>query len=80
MERKEKPLITDQERRRLVTERAAPTTFSIAIFAVAVALLFGGMYFFFPESYRQTVSAPPVVGTTPPSATTGQGGEASEAK
>jgi hypothetical protein len=61
---------------------APPTATSITIFAVVVALLFGGMYLFFPESYRPTASnQSPTVAETPganvePPATTGQGGSA----
>jgi hypothetical protein len=50
----------------------APTAASIAIFAVVVALLFGGMYLFLPDSYRP---APTVAQKPAPDApvTTGQG-------
>jgi hypothetical protein len=59
----------------------APAAMSIAIFAVVVVLLFGGMYFFFPGNDRPVASNPsPTVATAPapqpgPS-TTGQGGGA----
>jgi hypothetical protein len=59
----------------------APPATSIAIFAVVVALLFGGMYFFFPGNDRPIASNPsPTVATSPASpvepTTTGQGGNA----
>ena len=57
----------------------APTAASIAIFAVVVLILFGGMYLFVPNQYRSTASNPPAAektATTPaPPATTGQGGK-----
>ena len=69
MERKDAPL---------VTEKPAPTTRAIAIFAAVVALLFGGMYFFFPGNDRPVATGPsPAVAERPapsPPVTTGQGG------
>ena len=62
----------------LVTERPAPTAASIAIFALVVALLFGGMYFFLPDSYQSTAPSPAVAERPAPQpappVTTGQGG------
>ena len=64
-----------------VGQEAAPTTTSIAIFAVVAALLFAGMYFFVPDGTRTTASSqPPAVAEQPapapaPPATIGQGGE-----
>lgn len=59
---------------------AAPTAASITIFAVVVAVLFGGMYFFLSDNVQQSAStkSPSVAespATTPaPPTTTGQGG------
>jgi hypothetical protein len=66
MERKDAPLATEQP---------APTTGAIAIFAVVVALLFGGMYFFFPGNDRPVASSksPAVAERPAPPVTTGQG-------
>jgi hypothetical protein len=52
----------------------APTSTSIAIFAVVVVLLFGGAYLFLPDHYR---SGPAVAQKPAPEApvTTGQGGK-----
>jgi hypothetical protein len=67
----------EHNKKPLVTERPAPTAASIAIFAVVAALLFGGMYFFFPDNYRPTAStkSPAVAEAPVPPSTTGQGGE-----
>ena len=61
--------------------REAPAATSIAIFAAVVALLFGGMYFFFPGNDRPVATNPsPTVATAPAQqaepTTTGQGGGA----
>jgi len=67
------------ERSGVVEARAAPTSKSIAIFAVVVAVLFGGMYFLTSDGSRSTVTsntptvAQPATPSAPP-ATTGQGG------
>jgi hypothetical protein len=52
----------------------APTATSIAIFAVVVALLFGGAYLLLPDHYRSETT---VAQKSAPAApvTTGQGGK-----
>lgn len=53
---------------------AAPTGASIAIFAVVVALLFGGAYLFLPDHYRSSSTVAQKPAPQAP-VTTGQGGQ-----